>query len=608
MLEYRLQNLLLPVPTVCDETAMYYRAHGDVLQEGQDLHFAKHTSCSFDTYFNAFSLNKWKAYAGIDQLSLHLRVTGTFEVKIYAAEWYCERIQKSCMHAGVITSDGSEDVVLPIEDLSGQNLFFSLQALTEDAVFCGGSFVTEIDESRLRPVEIDLVMCTFHREVYVERNIRLLKEKFFGNPDYNGPAHFRIKIVDNGQSLPPSVTQGDDRIRLYPNRNVGGSGGYARGMMESLYEGHATHILFMDDDVVVQVEALERTYNLLTLLKEEYQDRFLAGGMLRLDQPNYQHAAGEFVQGRNTFAVKGGMDLDEYKNVVYNEKYEHAHREYSGWWFCCMPCTLARLDNLPYPFFVRYDDIEYSLRNIDRLITLNGISVWHAAFDRKYSALMEIYFVFRNQMVVILLQQLVGRREFLKFFSRRFAGQLFRYDYPAAELLLDGVEKVLQGPDFYIHNDTVRDLKEHGKKQLKTKPLCELREETISYGAFMAALSKNQETMLTKCIRFLTLNGHLLPGFCFRPQSYARYGDGSNTKHYFRYRRILACNLNFDEGVLLEIDRWKCFKALLRWGKDFLRIAFSWGRLGKQYRDAYPYMVSDAFWRKYLKLDEKAEA
>ncbi|WP_294157971.1 glycosyltransferase [uncultured Selenomonas sp.] len=592
------------MPTICDETAMYYRACGDVVLEGSALHFAKHASCSFDTYFNAFSLNKWKAYTGIDRLSLHVRVAGTFELKIYAAEWYRDRIQRSCIYAEAVTSDGGEDIVLPITELSWENISFSLRALTDDAVLCGGGFVTEIDERRLRPVEIDLVMCTFHREAYVTRNIRLLKEQFFGNPAYNGTEHYRIKIVDNGQTLPPSATLGDDRIRLYPNMNVGGSGGYARGMMESLYEGRATHILFMDDDVVVQVEALERTYNLLSLLKEEYQDRFLAGGMLRLDQPNFQHAAGEFVQGHDTFAVKGGTDLDDYKNVVYNEKFEHAHREYSGWWFCCMPCTIARLDNLPYPFFVRYDDIEYSLRNIDRLITLNGISVWHAAFDRKYSALMEVYYVFRNQMVVILLQRLVGRKAFLKFFTRRFARQIFRYDYPAAELLLDGVENVLQGPDFFMHTDTVRDLKEHGAKQIKTRPLSEFTGETINHGAFRASLGNVGERKLTKWLRFLTLNGHFLPDGCFRPQNYAEYGGNANSKQFFRYRRVLACDPNFEEGVLLDIDRGKCFKALWRWGKDFLRIALGWKRLEKQYHDALPDMTSNEFWRKYLKLDE----
>lgn len=602
-MNYRLQNILLPVKTVCAETGMYYRLSGDVVQEGRQLRFAPHAGCAFSTYFNAFSAEKWRSFAGIDNLSLRLRFTGTFEIEIYASEWFRRRIQRTCILAETITSDGSGEFVIEVPDISGENLSFTLRTCMEGAVFEGGCYATDIEENRLRPVEIDLVMCTFRREAFVERNIRLLEKEFFGNPAYNGASHFRVRIVDNGQTLPPSITQGNDRIRLYPNPNVGGSGGFTRGMMESIADGRATHILFMDDDVTVQVEAFERTYNLLSLLKDEYQDRFLSGAMLRLDRPNWQHVAGEFIQGRDMFALKGGMDLNDYKNVIYNEKYESTHREYGGWWFCCIPRQFARPDNLPLPFFVRYDDIEYSLRNIDRIITLNGISVWHAAFDRKYSTLMEDYFMFRNQMVVILVHHLIGRIAFLKYFTRRFARQIFRYDYPAAELLLDGVEKVLQGPDFYIYNDTVRDLKEHGAKQTKTKPLRELMDEPVCYDTFRAALRRRKETKFTKWLRFLTLNGHFLPGFLFRPQSYAEYGYSANSKHFFRYRRILACDLNFDEGVLLEIDRWKCCKALLRWGRDFLRIAFGWHHLERQYKDAFPYMTSEAFWRKYLKLD-----
>lgn len=605
MMEYRLQNLLLPNPAICQGTAMYYRNHGDIVQDGKTLHFANHAFCSFDTYFNAFSLNKWRAYTELENLSLCLRFAGTFEVRVEAAEWYLKRVQRRCLSAQTVTGDGVHDIRIPIPDISDENLFFSLRALSEDAAFYGGGYATDVEEDRLRPVEIDLVMCTYRREAFVERNVRLLKEEFFPCKDYHGADHFCVRIVDNGKTLPSSITQGDPRIHLYQNLNVGGAGGFARGMMESLYAGHATHILFMDDDVTIQVEALERTYNLLVFLKEEYQDRFLSGAMLRLDRPNYQHVSGEYVAGRDIRQLKGPVNLSSYKNVIFNEKYESVPHEHAAWWYCCIPVGIARLDNLPMPFFVRGDDVEYSMRNIDRILTLNGISVWHAAFERKYSTLMENYFMFRNQTVAILLHHSISRIGFLKFFLRRFAREVFRYDYAAADLLFDGIERVLEGPDFFVHNDTVRDLKEHAAKQTKTKPLRKLREENICYDAFKEALTKERETKLVKGIRFLTLNGHLLPGCCFRPKNYAEYGYRSNSKHFFRYQRVLACDPNFDEGVILEIDRARCLRLILRFVKDFVRIVVGWHGLEKRYREAFSYMTSEAFWRKYLKLDEQ---
>ena len=604
MISYRLQNIVLPIPTVCMENSMYYRLKGDVLQEKKDLCFARHASCDFSTYFNAFSLNKWKAYAGIENVSLRLCLEGSFEVRVYAADWYRHRVQTTCLVSQKVVGDGTKETVLKIPETSGANLYFSLYALTEGARFHGGSYVTDMEESRLRPVEIDLVMCTFRREKFVERNIRLLEEHFLQSDAYYGARHFHVRIIDNGQTLPPSITQGDARIRLYPNLNVGGAGGFTRGMMESLQEGRATHILFMDDDVTIQVEALERTYNLLSLLKKEYQDRFLSGAMIRLDQPSWQNSAGEFVAGTVLTPIKGPTNLSHYRNVLFNEKYEEFPREYAAWWYCCIPVGIARLDNLPLPFFVRYDDVEYSVRNTKHILLLNGISVWHAPFDRKYSSLMEDYFTIRNNLVMMNLHHIVGRLGAVKYAMRRWMRNVVRYDYAAAELMMDGLEKFLQGPEFLLHNDPVQDLKEHAAKQTKLRPLNQLGEDVLSYAAFRSALKKDQESKCEKWIRFLTLNGHFLPNACFSPKGYAEYGYTANSKNFYRYRKILACNLNFEEGVLLEMDRKRCFLDFCRGLKDFCKLFFGWKTLQKRYEGAFREMTSENFWRKYLKLDE----
>jgi len=38
-------------------------------------------------------------------------------------------------------------------------------------------------------------------------------------------------------------------VQLIPNKNVGGSGGFARGLVEALQENTYSHFLFMDDDI-----------------------------------------------------------------------------------------------------------------------------------------------------------------------------------------------------------------------------------------------------------------------------------------------------------------------------------------------------------------------
>ena len=276
------------------------------------------------------------------------------------------------------------------------NVFFKLIALSNDAEFLGGCYLTEINEQALNTVNIDLVMCTFKREKYVKRNIDLVLHHFVHCHKFNGSHHLKIKVVDNGQSLDPKDIEMPGLVKLYPNLNVGGSGGFCRGMIESLHDDSTTHILFMDDDVLIQVEAIEKTFNLLSLLKNQYKRDFIGGAMFRLDCKNIQHESLAGFKGNHLVSLKQNLNMNVFSNVLYNDKIETVENLYAGWWFCCIPKTVANLKNLPYPFFIRMDDIEYSVRNIKNAISLNGISVWHEAFDKKYSALMENYFMFRN--------------------------------------------------------------------------------------------------------------------------------------------------------------------------------------------------------------------
>ena len=58
-----------------------------------------------------------------------------------------------------------------------------------------------------------------------------------------------------------------------------------------------THALLMDDDIVIEPEALVKTYQILTLLKDEYEDAFIGGAMLRLDKQAIQVEAGASWNG-----------------------------------------------------------------------------------------------------------------------------------------------------------------------------------------------------------------------------------------------------------------------------------------------------------------------
>ena len=103
-----------------------------------------------------------------------------------------------------------------------------------------------------------------------------------------------VFIADNGRTLESGELLTPE-IHIYPNRNVGGAGGFTRDLIEIMENNntfHITHVLLMDDDIVIEPEALVKTYTLLTLLKDTYIDTFIGGAMLRLDRQYIQVESG----------------------------------------------------------------------------------------------------------------------------------------------------------------------------------------------------------------------------------------------------------------------------------------------------------------------------
>ena len=94
-------------------------------------------------------------------------------------------------------------------------------------------------------------------------------------------------------------------IHIYPNQNVGGAGGFTRGILESMSaEKKPTHIILMDDDVKILPESLIRTYTLLSLIKPEYDTHFISGAMLFMEHMNIQHEDVGYVHKDGSFGPR----------------------------------------------------------------------------------------------------------------------------------------------------------------------------------------------------------------------------------------------------------------------------------------------------------------
>ena len=379
-------------------TNMYCRSNGALtLAANGDCLLSRGAFYDFFTYFNSLSLNKWKKYTYAHSYTLNLNLRGKFTIELMGH--YVDsrnNIQKELLGKHIFDLGDFTEISLSYPDETNCSVVSFQIAPIDDTFIRSGRYCAKTE--MVNDPFISLVTTTFKKESYVKKNIALLKSNIFDNKEYS--PYFQWFIIDNGRTLDVKELS-TDKIKIVPNSNTGGSGGFTRGMIETLNNvKKATHVLLMDDDVEFSPQSFKRLLKLLMLMRPEYSDRFISGAMLEVTEKNIQHEdVGIFHPDASHGPCKPRYDLNLWDSIVRNEEIisDDLH-QYAGWWYCCIPVSAINGSNLPLPFFVRGDDVEYSIRNNAKFITMNGICIWHEGFGGKFSSSLEFYQVHRNDL------------------------------------------------------------------------------------------------------------------------------------------------------------------------------------------------------------------
>lgn len=599
---YKIQEIFAK-PFIGNEliTHLYYRANNfiyedsdgrSVLEKGSDL--------DFFTYFNGLSIEKWKKYTYAKHFYLVMKAKGKFKLNLFGHFFNKERIEKE--YLGHFQYDIGEDqeIVISIPyHIKSQVVGFEI-VVKKKTIISEMYYAADVDEDKIRQPYIALTTTTFKKEAYIKNNIAILEKDIFCNHEYKN--HFCWNIVDNGRTLTEQKNQ-NENIRIYHNKNVGGAGGFSRGMIEGLMQSRKpTHILLMDDDVNFSSESFKRLYKLLSIVKEEYADHFVSGAMLKMNAPNIQHEdIGVLNEKGYHEALKPNLDLNLWNNVLINEKIDETEKhKYAAWWFCCIPTTVASLDNLPLPVFVRGDDVEYSLRNHAKFISMNGICIWHEGFEGKFSAALEYYQVERNELILTAMHSELMDVDVMRHIEEIFWQEVYKFNYKGAALLLDAVEDFMKGPEYFLSLDLFEKLQEKRKEDNRLQPITEDIRKLINY-----------ETLYTyepafsgkKIIYDYTYNGQArIPEFLIGNKiGIIPYGWG-----YFPGKQCLT-KVNYaidpmaDKYAVYRKDREEFKKIKNR----FLRLKSEYvsgkTEIEANYRNALKEITDIEFWRKYLK-------
>lgn len=632
----KIANILL------DDTPQFLEApgllmHADAANHRSEDHpeaWALHGPGRYDftTFFNALSSAKLRTYTIAKSFSLHLEYRGAaaswVQTRADAYSWDAQEMSETQRDLPASDEWKAADIPLVVRDddvVDG----FVLRVAEKGIVYVRDSYYfTEVDEADLRPVELAICTTTFKKESYIERNIRLVKEEILGSGEEIA-RHLTDHVVDNGRTLDVAKLEGP-HVHIHPNDNVGGSGGYARGMIAAMEQTpKATHCLLMDDDVIISPESIKRTYNLLRIVKDEYKDAFVSGAMMDLFEPQTRWEDVGFVTfNGNCVPLKGPTNITLLHEVVRNELdlrhlEDPAHADttqlYAGWWYCVIPMTQIERNGLPLPVFVRYDDIEYGLRCKPKFITLNGICLWHPSFPRRYSAAVERYQVMRNQFIGHFTTDMAPMSDFVDKLYHTVQLELKKFNYTNAGLALDGFEDFLKGPAFIEQPGVVEkcfmDANKHAEKLLPFHELLKQGKEEHIDLSFMPEVDVQKDSDNTefrslpeRLIDFMTFNGQRID-LGYLKQDTVGFIDVAGwlypASEIRRKDTIVAVDMENQRGVIRHIDRKRFREVWDRYRRDMRYYQANKDRLKREYSAERAKITSVAWWKRYLGMEQE---
>ncbi|MBR0318447.1 MAG: glycosyltransferase [Spirochaetia bacterium] len=615
-----IQPILFPCKNLINETELFFRGedfqsisdNAVTIPEGKEL--------SLETYFNAFSVGKWLEYTNLDNLSLHLTIQGEIEINVYHAvgtinpefidkrqefrtkDEFIELINSKGYYAdrntvGYKLEREDKDYVIRFSNLFRDGIVYVSIKAMEKCTFFGGYYFTDLEETSLNPVKLAVGICTFKREEAVLGNVNRILSDIINNPDSPLGDNLEVYIADNGQTI--DVNQfNTKKVHIFPNPNLGGAGGFTRTMIEAMLYDKAkafTHIIFMDDDILLYPPVLERAYYLLRILKRKYQKAIIGASMFLKEMPYLQQNCGSLSKNRlvtPSVANHHFFDMRRQDAVAANEVINPIN--YTGWFFTCIPSSIINENNLPMPLFIHNDDVEYGMRNnTGGLILLNGLVIWHPVITNK-GALWIMYYERRNRFVVLFVNSVIKKdlKKHLAALTKYCILKLIRYEYQSAEITIKAMDDFLKGSNYLINLNA---LQKHSELLRNKNSLFTLEEAGFSE----EDIPKKKLSSYKKAV-FLQMIGNLLPVNNIVKIVNIHFFDIP-----YRAKKIYIYNPEAKVGYLHERNIKKFFALLYKFYRLKREIIKKHSILVKDWTKGQKILTSLSFWEKYLGLEHK---
>jgi galactofuranosylgalactofuranosylrhamnosyl-N-acetylglucosaminyl-diphospho-decaprenol beta-1,5/1,6-galactofuranosyltransferase len=436
--------------------------HPDQIESRTALRLPIGQKLSFGTYFNAFPASYWRRYSIVKEVTLRVRLVGRgASVTVYKsmANGRSQRVDSAHVGPEGAETFSFELTLTPFVD--GGWYWYDVVAGDEDAVVEWAEWTAEVPEDRAAHGTADIAITTMNRPDFCAKLLGQL-----GDDDALRPYLDTVMVMEQGtQPVTGSEFFADaekalgDKLRVIVQANLGGSGGYARGQLESVKKGTATYAMMMDDDVVCEPEGIIRAITFGDLAR---RPTIVGGHMFSIYSRSRLHSFGEIVHPWRFWWMSPLDTFSDWDLAARNLRsarwlHKRVDVDFNGWFMCLIPRQVLEQIGLSLPLFIKWDDLEFGLRAKEAgfpTVTFPGAAVWHVPWTDKNDAVdWQAYFHHKNRIVAALLHSAYpkGGRLVRESLNHQIK-HLVSLQYSTVEIRHQALLDVLAGPG-QLHQD-----------------------------------------------------------------------------------------------------------------------------------------------------------
>lgn len=415
------------------------------------------SGCAF---FNAFPAAYWRRWTSVKTVRFEATVQGNSKISVFRSTGRGLIYPVSTKTTTASEYETRVCMDVPMTGLmDGGYFWFDAESLDGSVTIADATWsVPREARTAKHETTLSIAITTFNRASYCMNQLRTIA----------GASALRERLdtvycADQGSDLVKDQEGFDEvsadlgkQLTYLQQANLGGSGGFSRGMYETAKAGDSDFVLLLDDDAISEPESILRAIQF-----SDYTVRpvLVGGGMFHLDNRTMLYTQGERINAQRMWMYPS-------KSMGYNhdfsveplrdspDRHQRIDEDFNGWWMCLIPIAVVRKIGLSMPVFIKFDDIEYGLRAKKAgfpTVCLPGVAVWHQAWhDKDPARSWEEYFTERNRWLAALLTYPDRPPRMLVETLYGDASLGLRFVYSAMALHHMALKDILRGPQHLV--------------------------------------------------------------------------------------------------------------------------------------------------------------